>query len=55
MEINFFYYYLLMNNNKPIGSTLKAIQYLREKCKKTKKITITEKNKIRREEGVDLV
>ena len=26
-----------MNNNKPIGSTLKAIQYLREKCKKKPK------------------
>lgn len=34
MEIIFYYYYVLMNNNKPIGSGLKAIKYLRDKCKK---------------------
>jgi len=35
MEIIFYYYYVSMNNNnKPIGSSIKAIQYLRDKCKK---------------------
>jgi hypothetical protein len=39
MEIIFYYYYVSMNNNnKPIGSGLKAIQYLKKcKCKKRPK------------------
>ena len=32
-----------MNNNKPIGSGLKAIKYLRDKCKKKPKVSPLQK------------